>query len=82
MSTLAEIESAVDALPRPEQLTLLEYLTRRLAGSAPGAVTSNEDLQRRQHWLEGLRQIRELNATGRTGAPLQQVMDDLRGNGA
>ncbi len=78
MSTLAEIESAVDALPRPEQETLLQHLARRLAGATLGSVTSDADVQRRERWLEELRQLRERNATGRTGAPLQQVMDELR----
>lgn len=82
MSTLAEIESAVDALPRPEQVTLLQYLLRRLAGGTSGSVTSDADVQRRQRWLEELRQLRERNATGRTGAPLQQVMDELRADRA
>ena len=78
MSTLAEIESAVDGLPRPEQVTLLEYLRRRLAGAAPGSAASAVDAQRRQLWLAELRQLRERNATGGTGAPLQQVMDEIR----
>ena len=82
MSTLAEIESAVDALPRPEQVTLLQYLARRLAGATPGSVTSDADVQRRRLWLDDLRQLRERNATGRTGAPLQQVMDELRADRA
>ena len=82
MSTLAEIESAVDALPRPEQETLLQHLARRLAGARPCADTDAADAQRRRRWLEELRQLREQNATGRTGAPLQQVMDDLRGERA
>jgi hypothetical protein len=78
MSTLAEIESAVDALPHPDQVTLLQYLTRRLAGPTPGTAAGDADMQRRQRWLEELRQLRGRNATGRTGAPLQQVMDELR----
>ena len=78
MSTLAEIESAVDALPHPDQVTLLQYLTRRLASSTPGAVAGDAEMPRRQSWLDELRQLRGLNATGRTGAPLQQVMDELR----
>jgi hypothetical protein len=45
MSTLAEIESAVDALPRPDQVTLLEYLTRRLAGTSSDSATSDADAQ-------------------------------------
>ena len=78
MSTLAEIESAVDALSRPEQETLLQHLARRLSIGTPGSATSNTELARRQRWLEELRQLRERNATGRKGAPLQQVMDELR----
>jgi hypothetical protein len=76
MSTLAEIESAVDALPRLEQETLLQYLARRLSGSTPGSATGGADARRQ--WLEELRQLRERNATGRSGAPLQHVMDELR----
>jgi hypothetical protein len=79
MSTLAEIESAVDALPRPEQETLLQHLARRLAAATHGPAT---DAQRRQRWLGELRQLRERNATGRKGAPLQQVMDELRADRA
>jgi hypothetical protein len=83
MSTLAEIESAVDALPRPEQETLLQHLARRLSVAAPGPVTTSDaDAPRRQHWLEELRQLRERNATGRAGGPLQQVMDEIRGERA
>jgi len=78
MSTLAEIASAVDALPRPEQETLLRHLARRLAGATAGLATSDAEVQRRQRWLEELRQLRERNATGISGAPLQQVMDELR----
>ena len=79
MSTLAEIESAVDSLPRPEQVTLLQHLTRRLAAATHGSAANDADSQRRRRWLAELRQVRERNATGRTGAPLQQVMDELRG---
>ncbi|HEY5893721.1 MAG TPA: hypothetical protein VIT91_10865 [Chthoniobacterales bacterium] len=78
MSTLAEIESAVDALPRPEQETLLQYLVRKLAGPR---LTRSRVTQRGSGGGDGsaeLRQLRERNATGRTGAPLQQVMDELR----
>lgn len=78
MSTLAEIESAVDALPHPEQVTLLQYLTRRLSNSIIGTLPGDAEMQRRQRWLEELRQLRERNVSGRAGAPLQQVMDDLR----
>ncbi len=78
MSTLAEIESAVDSLPRPEQVTLLEYLTRRLADATTVSAASDADPQRRQRWLAELRQVRERNATGHPGARLQEVMDEIR----
>ena len=37
MSTLAEIEEAVETLPRPEQETLWQHLSQRLFASAGGA---------------------------------------------
>ena len=29
-------------------------------------------------WLERLRQVRERNATGKQGVPLQQILDEIR----
>ena len=78
MSTLAEIEQAVETLPRPEQETLWQHLSRRLFPPADGASQDAPDAEQRRRWLEELRQVRDRNATGTTGAPLQQVMDDLR----
>lgn len=78
MTKLAEIESAVDALPRPDQETLLQYLTSRLAKNRSENMQSGSGIRQRQHWLEELRNLREHNVTGRTGVSLQQVMDDLR----
>ena len=37
MSTLAEIEAAVETLPRPQQETLLRHLAVRLGGEVPAA---------------------------------------------
>lgn len=74
MSTLVEIEEAVETLPRVEQETLWQHLSHRLFNPAGKA----DDAARRKVWLEKLRQIRERNETGRSGAPLQQVMDELR----
>ena len=82
MSTLAEIEQAVATLPRPEQETLWQHLSRRLFPPAGGAAQDTADAEQRRRWLEELRQVRDRNATGKTGAPLQQVMDDLRGERA
>ena len=74
MSTLVEIEEAVETLPRVEQETLWQHLSHRLFNPSGKA----DDAARRKVWLEKLRQIRERNETGRSGTPLQQVMDELR----
>lgn len=78
MSTLAEIEQAVETLPRPEQETLWQHLSRRLFPPAGGAPQDAADAEQRRRWLEELRLVRDRNATGKTGMPLQQVMDDIR----
>jgi hypothetical protein len=39
MSTLAEIEAAVETLPRPQQETLLRHLAVRLGGEVPVAFS-------------------------------------------
>ena len=75
MSTLAEIEQAVESLPRPEQETLWQHLSHRLFTSPR---TTLEESEQRQNWLAELRAVRERNATGKVGTPLQQVMDELR----
>lgn len=77
MSTLAEIEEAVETLPRPEQETLWQHLTRRL--SIPVTAAAQNELERRRIWLEELRQVRERNVTVKAGAPLQVLLDELRG---
>ncbi|HEY5892131.1 MAG TPA: hypothetical protein VIT91_02775 [Chthoniobacterales bacterium] len=82
MSTLAEIKSAVDALPRPEQEKLLQHLAHKLTGPSSGLQTASAEMQQRRRWLAELRQLREQNATAHAGAPLQEVMDELRGERA
>jgi len=81
MSTLAEIEQAVETLPRPEQEMLWQHLSRRLFPPTGGTSPDPADVEQRRRGLEELRQVRDRNATGKTGAPLQQVMDDLREEG-
>ena len=39
MSTLAEIEAAVETLPRPQQETLLRHLVVRLGGEVPASFS-------------------------------------------
>lgn len=82
MSTLTEIESAVEMLPRPEQETLLRHLAHKLSTPTGRMNAGDTERDRRQQWLDDLRQLRASNATGPTGAPLQQVMDELRADPA
>jgi len=46
MSTLAEIESAVAALPRAEQAELLRFVTVQLGGADAGRVKTGGELAR------------------------------------
>jgi hypothetical protein len=68
MSTLAEIEAAVDRLPQPEQEILLEHLTRKLGARPP--VTEGAQ---RERWLQKLDRLRNRGFTGKTGVPLQEI---------
>jgi hypothetical protein len=76
MSTLTEIESAVASLPPSQQRTLLTWLQSLVTASARPAGSDNA---RREAWLQRLAERRQRGMTGRTGTPLQQIMDDLRG---
>ena len=75
MSTLSEIEAAVDQLPQPEQEILLEHLTRKL-GARP-TITEGSRAQR-ERWLQKLDRLRNRGSTGKTGVPLQEILDDIR----
>ena len=75
MSTLSEIQAAVDKLPHPEQEILLEHLARKL-GARP-TITEGSRAQR-ERWLQKLDRLRNRGATG-PGMPLQEILDDIRG---
>ena len=75
MSTLSEIEAAVDKLPHPEQEILLEHLARKLGARPP--ITEGSRAQR-ERWLQKLDRLRNRGATGKTGVPLQEILDDIR----
>jgi len=75
MSTLSEIEAAVDQLSQLEQETLLEHLARKL-GARP-QITDRSRAQR-ERWLQKLDRLRTRGSTGKTGAPLQEILDDIR----
>ena len=76
MSTLSEIEAAVDKLPHLEQEILLEHLARKLGARPP--ITEGSRAQR-ERWLQKLDRLRNRGATGKTGVPLQEILDDIRG---
>ena len=76
MSTLSEIQAAVDKLPHPEQEILLEHLVRKL-GVRP-TITEGSRAQR-ERWLQKLDRLRNRGTTGKTGVLLQKILDDIRG---
>ena len=55
MSTLSEIEAAVDKLPHPEQEILLEHLAWKLGARPP--ITEGSRAQR-ERWLQKLDRLR------------------------
>ena len=75
MSTLSEIEAAVDALSASDQESLLEHLARKLGARQP---LTDESRARRERWLRKLDQLRDRGSTGKTGEPLQEILDDIR----
>jgi len=55
MSTLTEIETAVDQLPCSEQELLFEYLARKLGADPPVTVGSRTQRGRWEEILEDIR---------------------------
>lgn len=76
MSTLLEIENAVTSLPPTQQRTLLSWL-QSLVASKPEVAAQRST--RREAWLQKLAERRQRGVTGKSGTPLQQIMNDLRG---
>ena len=74
VSTLSEIEAAVDQLPHPEQEILLEHLVRKLRARR----VSEGSRAQRERWLEKLDRLRNRSFTGKTGVSLQEILDDIR----
>jgi hypothetical protein len=75
MRTLVEIESAVSELPPQEQWSLLEWLQSRLPSKQAPPAQSSDD---RKQWLAELAELRARGATGKSGASIQEIMDDIR----
>jgi hypothetical protein len=75
MSTLSEIEAAVDQLPHPEQEILLERLARKLGERQPATGASRTQ---RERWMQKLDRLRTRASTGKTGIPLQEILDHIR----
>ena len=74
MGTLVEIEAAVAKLPQQDQRSLLEWLQSRLPGKQEVQMNSLED---RKQWLAELAELRARTGTGKFGAPLQEIMDEI-----
>jgi hypothetical protein len=73
MSTLTEIEAAVDRLSHPEQEILLEHLARKLGVRPP--VTDGSRGTQRERWLET--PVLPVDPPFRRRS-LQEILDDIR----
>jgi len=69
MSTLDQIEAAVEELPLSQQQKLLAHLQSKLASTAPGSGD-------REAWLRRLDELR--SRTKPAGASVQHVLDEVR----
>jgi hypothetical protein len=78
MSTLSEIEAAVDQLPKAEQEILLEHLARKLNTLNTRPLATEGSRAQRERWLQRLDRLRDQGSTGKTGVPLQEILDDIR----
>ncbi|MCX6867825.1 MAG: hypothetical protein NTV46_16725 [Verrucomicrobia bacterium] len=76
MSTLGDIESVVTSLPPSQQRSLLVWL-QSVVETSPAQDPKPRAV--REAWLQRLEERRE-RGRGKTGTPLQQIMDDLRGD--
>lgn len=77
MSTLIEIESAVSALPPTQQRKLLVWLQSVVEAKT---AASPPRLTLRDAWLQKLAARRQRGSTDKSGTPITQMMDDLRGD--
>ncbi len=77
MNTLTDIESVVTSLPPSQQRSLLVWLQSVVATNP---VQDAEPRAAREEWLQRLQARRERGRTGKAGTPLQQILDDLRGD--
>jgi hypothetical protein len=73
MSTLTEIESAVEQLSPEDQQKLLRHLEARLHESQPIRAASAS-----QEWADRLDALGASISTGVTGPSTEQILDELR----
>lgn len=74
MSTVAQMESAIERLPAEEQQQLLRWLLTRSTNAMPS--TSRDD---RTPWLARLARLRTRLANGKAGPTVEQLLDEDRG---
>ena len=73
MSTLTEIESAVEQLSREDQEKLLRHLESRLRPGEPTLPAAAA-----KEWMDRLAALRASIATGTNTAPSEQILEELR----
>jgi hypothetical protein len=74
MSTLTEIESAVEQLSREDQEKLLRHLESRLRPRAEPRLSAAAA----KEWMDRLAELRDSIATGTNTAPSEQILEQLR----
>lgn len=74
MSTVAQMESAIERLPAEEQQQLLRWLLTRSTNAPPSMPRDD-----RTPWLAHLARLRTRLATGKAGPTVEQLLDEDRG---
>ena len=77
MSTLVEIESAVDRLPLEEKQELLRYLETSLV-SNEHAIPSTTDSMSHDEWVKSLEKLRNSISTGKQSMSADEIISELR----
>ncbi len=74
MSTVAQMESAIERMPAEEQQQLLQWLRVRCANVTPSAPRDGRTV-----WLARLARLRARLATGKASPTVEQLLNEDRG---
>ena len=74
MSTVAQMESAIERMPAEEQQQLLQWLRAHCSNAAPSPPRDGRSV-----WLARLARLRARLATGKAAPTVEQLLDEDRG---